>query len=443
MNSSKRYSVRARSMVCLFLVLAGTLNVVSDPSWPSWRGPEGNGRVPGPSLSPEINPEKQLLWKVNLPLKGNSTPVLSGGNIFLTQGSPADGRRELSCYRLDDGALQWTSGTVYPEDESTHRDNPFAAASPVTDGKRVIVTFGSAGVFCYDYDGNEIWRKDLGSQKHIWGYSSSPVIVDGLCIVYHGPGDGAFLVALDVETGEEKWRYQEPAIVPGPRTDGFRGQSEGVVGTFASPIVVDTGSRKEIVMAFPQRVQAFDPRTGERLWNCEGLNPLVYASPVYDGGIIVAMGGYSGDSLAVKPGGSGDVTSTHRLWHKVRTKSRLGSAVLKDGYAYVLNMDGIAECIELSSGDVAWTERLAAPGANKTSWSSMILSGDHIFVPNKSGDVIILKASPEFEQRDGFSLGDHTNASIAVSDQGNMVIRTDRFLWCLEGRTLRVSQVSQ
>ena len=175
------------------------------------------------------------------------------------------------------------------------------SSSPATDDERVIVAYGSAGIYCYSLDGRELWRRDLGTIDHVWGYGSSPLIYENLCIHYHGPGKGAALVALDKKTGKTVWRFDEPSWKPGKRTDGFRGQSDGgIIGAFGTPIIVKAGGRDELIMSFPTEMKAFNPKTGKELWSCGGLNPLVYTSPVHHDGIILSMGGYYGNSIGVR-----------------------------------------------------------------------------------------------------------------------------------------------
>jgi outer membrane protein assembly factor BamB len=302
----------------------------------------------------------------------------------------------------------------------------------VTDGERVIVTFGSAGVYCYDFAGRELWRRDLGKQTHTWGNASSPVLFRDLCIVFHGPGEKSFLAALDKKTGRTVWQVDTPETRPEKRTDGFAGnEARGVIGSFSTPILFRAGGRDELVMSLPERVVAFDPRDGRELWSCGGLNPLVYTSPIFAEGVVVAMGGFLGSTVAVKAGGSGDVTGTHRLWHEERTKNRLGCGVIRGGHLYVLNTPGVAECIELKTGRVIWEERLPGVGPKKESWSSMVLAGERIYILNQSGDTVVLKAAPQFEVLAVNAIGNElTNASHAVAD-GEIFIRTHKHLWCI------------
>jgi outer membrane protein assembly factor BamB len=185
-------------------------------------------------------------------------------------------------------------------------------------------------------------------------------------------------------------------------------------------------------MSCPKRLAAFDPFTGKEFWTCSGLNELVYTSPLYADGIVVAMGGYLGSSLAAKPGGHGDVTATRRLWHIPKTQQRIGSGVISGRYLYILNDPGIAECLELQTGQAVWSERLKGPGPKSDAWSSMVLAGGKLYVVNQSGDTFVLQAIPRFEVLATNSVGETTMASLAVSN-GEIYIRTHQNLWCIGG----------
>jgi outer membrane protein assembly factor BamB len=353
--------------------------------------------------------------------------VIWGNRIFLTQPAGKD-KRTLMCLDRKTGKLLWQKAVTGQPNEDTHDTNPYCSATPVTDGERVIVWYGSAGMHCYDFDGKELWKREFPKIDHEWGYGSSPLIEGDLCIFYHGPGENSRLMAVNKKTGKTIWEAQDPPIQKRARTDGFRGQEQkGIMGSFASPIVAN----KELIMVYPQLICAFDPKTGKELWRCDGLNELIYTSPIAGDGVVVAMGGFLGTSVAVKQGGKGDVTETHRLWTSVRTKNRLGSGVIKDGYVYILNTEAIAECIELKTGKSLWQERATAIGPKSSSWSSMVLAGDQIYVLNQSGDTVVMKAAPKFEIVGVHSIGNElTNASHALSD-GEIFIRTHQHLWCI------------
>lgn len=399
-------------------------------NWPAWRGDSaGSGATAANNLPTEWSPTKNVHWRIDLPERGNSTPVIWGGRIFLTQAIEKTGERLLMCLDRRDGKLLWQKGTKYELKEKTHQANPYCSGSPVTDGERVIVTFGSAGVFCYDFEGKELWQRDLGKLDHIWGNGPSPVLRGDLCFVYHGPGSVAALHALDKRTGRSVWKFDEPTWNTEGRTDGFQGQRQTVEGSFSTPILIQSGGREELVMSFPTEVRAFEPKSGGELWRCSGLNPLVYTSPLFGDGVVVAMGGYYGNSLAVKSGGSGDVTASHRLWHAVRAKGGIGSGVIKDGHIYYLASGGLVSCLELKTGKVLWEERPQSSGAKGDSWASMTLAGDLIYMPNQAGDVFIFKASPKFEPVALNSVKEMSNSSLAVSN-GEIFFRTHKSLWC-------------
>jgi outer membrane protein assembly factor BamB len=425
-------------MITKALAFLAFVNAAVAANWPAWRGENGLGIAQESKLPLKWSATENVLWKVPLPERGNSTPVVWKDKIFLTQA--VDERRTVMCLDRQSGKTLWQSGTSYNEKEETHETNPYCSASPVTDGERVIAWFGSAGVFCYDMNGKELWRVDLGKQSHIWGFASSPLIHGDLCIMYFGPGEGAALVALDKGTGKEKWRTKEPPVQQRARTDGFRGQKDGVICSFSSPILAEASSRTELVMSYPQLVCAYDPKTGKELWRCDGLNELIYTSPIAGEGVVVAMGGFLGTTVAVKGGGKGNVTGTHRLWRHERTKNRLGSGVVYNGHVYILNTEGIAECLDLQTGKTLWQERVKGAGPKSESWSSMVLAGDRIYVLNQSGDTVVLKAAPKFEVLAVNPLENElTNSSHAISD-GQIFIRTHKHLWCI-GESARTASL--
>jgi outer membrane protein assembly factor BamB len=403
-------------------------------NWPSWRGDvAGSGITRETNLPLEWSDTKNIRWRVKLPERGNSTAIVWGERVFVNQAVEAENRRTLMCFHRSDGRLLWQKGVVYAARERTHDRNPYCSASPVTDGERVITSFGSAGLACYDLDGRELWRRDLGAIDNLWGNASSPVIFEDLCFHYHGPAKNASLVALDKKTGKTVWKFDEPAWETGDRTDGFKGKTNGVVGSWSTPIVIRASGCEELIMTFPQEAWAFDPRTGRELWRCGGLSPLIYTSPVFGEGIVVGMGGFYGNSIAVKSGGSGDVTAKQRLWHQVRSKVGIGSGVVKDGCIYHTQSSGAVTCLKLLTGEQVWEEKPQGVGKKGGCWSSITLAGDRLYYPNQAGDVVVLKAGPKFEQLAVNSLKEPTNASLAVSD-GELFLRTETTLWCISAK---------
>ncbi len=412
----------------MFLISVGQLRA---DSWPSWRGAaSGSGQSKDKNIPREWSKDRNIKWRVSLSDAGNSTPIISGDRVFITLAEDKGKLRSTLCFERGSGKLLWKKSITYNEKEKTHPGNPYCSASPVTDGEIVVVSYGPAGMVAYDFEGNEKWKHNLGPISHIWGNSSSPLLYKDLCIHYHGPGEGGYLIALEKKTGKTVWKYDEPDWDPGVRTDGFRGRDgKGVIGSFSTPILVKVGDdRDELVMSFPMEMQGFDPDTGKRLWSCEGLNPLIYSSPIAGDGIVIAAGGYYGNTIAVTAGGSGDVTGKNRLWYLERHNGGIGTGVMKDGLYYYPDSGGSVHCLDTRTGETRWSAKL--PGTGR-SWGSFLLAGDLVYALSQGGETVVFKANPkELEMVAQNDLGEKTNSSPAVSD-GEIFLRTHEALWCI------------
>ncbi|TDU64256.1 outer membrane protein assembly factor BamB [Prosthecobacter fusiformis] len=406
--------------------LLSLLTAVYADNWPMWRGPLGDGTTAESGLPQKWSREDHVLWKTPLPGPGNSTPIVWGDKVFLTQAIEKTGQRLLLCLDRQTGKQLWESGTLYREPELTHATNPYCSGSPATDGELIIVFFGSAGIFCYDMQGKEIWKRtDLGRLHHIWGSGTSPVIAGDRFFLNFGPGEKTTLYAFDKATGKTLWQHEEPG--------GASGEEKGKkwLGSWADPLLRHTGARDELFMSYPGRVCSFDPLTGKPWWTCAGLNPLVYNSPLYADGHVIAFGGYNGMGLSVRAGGSGDVTQSHRVWHLPKVSQRIGTGIIRDGHHYILTDGGIAECRDLKDGKIVWSERLKGPGPRGQNWSSLVLTADAFcYAINQGGDAFVFRASPQFELLATNSLGEKVIGSIAVSD-GHLFIRSYEHLWCI------------
>lgn len=426
MNRSAHKTWRVPKCVVLPLLSISTVTG-SAGQWPSWRGPEGIGVATEKNLPVHWATNQNILWRAVLPEPGNSTPVVWGRSVFITQAVGT--RRTLMCLDRTTGKLVWERGVESPA-EQTHESNPYNSSSPVTDGQLVIAWFGSAGLYCFDFTGKELWHRNLGPQRHIWGWGSSPVLHGDLCFLNFGPGEPSFLLALQKKNGQELWRLVEPSADSGEKKPG-KDKPEWV-GSWSTPIVIKAAQRDELVLSWPNRVLALDPQSGRELWNCGGINALVYTSPLYDqeSQIVVAMGGYMGMTIAVKAGGSGDVTQTRQLWRHPKTRQRIGSGVIADGAIYILNDPGVSECFRLRTGQLIWEERLKGPAAKSDNWSSMVASDGKLYVTNQGGDTFVLRPSAQCEVLATNSLYELTISSPAISD-GEIFIRTHKALWCV------------
>lgn len=274
-----------------------------------------------------------------------------------------------------------------------------------------------------------MWSRDFGKQAHIWGNGASPVIHGDLVYLNFGPGERTFLLALDKRTGKTVWKNDEPGGSFGEKQPG-QDSREVWVGSWSTPILRELDGRPELIMTWPRRVVGLDPLTGKEYWECHGLNPLVYTSPIYYEGTVVAMGGFSGMAMAVKAGGKGDVTATRRVWHQPKTPQRIGSGVIHGGHVYVVNDRGTAQCLEVATGRTIWEKRLKGPGATSRNWSSLVLNRGLLYAVNWAGDAFVFKAEPTAGMPVISSIGEKTIASMAVSE-GRIFIRTYENLWCI------------
>ena len=407
--------------ICIFFAA-----IANAENWPGWRGPKSLGHSSAKDLPLAWSDTENIRWRAPMPDTGNASPVVWGDHIFLTQATQKGTKRGILCIDRKTGKEKWSYYVEQKKVEPTHGTNPYGAATCVTDGERVITSLGSAGVLCVDFNGKELWRKDLGEFIHIWGSASSPVLHGDLCYLWCGPGERQFLIAMNKKNGEEVWRHEEPGGHSGQVKKGEK--NAPWVGSWSTPVIAKIGDREELILSVPKKVKAFDPKSGKELWSCDGLTNLVYTSTVVSpDGIVVAMSGYSGSALAVKAGGNGDVTSTHRLWHHPKNQQRIGSCVIVGEHAFHVDEPGTASCFELKTGKDLWNrERLTG----KT-WGSPVHADGKIYVTNYDGDTFVFKPNPaKLEVLAENKLLDTVLASIAIADR-DILIRGYKFLWCV------------
>ncbi len=365
--------------------------------------------------------KENVRWRVKLPAPGNSSPVVTQGKVFLSQATDGGKRRALLAFDRQTGAKLWENGVNFPHKEPTHKTNPFCSASPAVNGKVVMVTHGSAGVFAYDLDGKELWRRrDLGPQRHLWGNASSPVPYGDVFIQLWGPGPRVFLTALDAATGKTIWKRDLPEAKGKDEKHWF--------GSWATPVLRNNHGRDELLLSLPKKLVAFSPKTGAPIWWCNGLGDLVYNNAAHAGDYIVATSGYGGPALGVKAGenAAGDLTPK-RLWlTKKRNLQRIGSGVVVKGLYYLLTEPGILQCIEPATGEILKQERVGKDG----NWGSVAHLNGRLYVANLGGNTLVLSAERDFKILQTNPVGEMTRASPAFSD-GEVFLRTYQSLLCL------------
>ena len=405
------------SFVTLFaFALAG---VSTSGNWPTWRGPNADGISSETDLPIRWSTKENVLWRTPLPEAGNSTPVVWGQHIFLTQPIADGDRRTLICIDRDSGRVLWQSGVQVGTDERTHRTNPYASASPVTDGERVICWFGSGGLAAYDYGGRELWRTDLGRHDHRFGYGGSPVLNGDLVFLNFGPGSREFVVAVNKKTGEEVWRHESPT--PG---------EDDIYGTWSTPFIAKWEGGAQLISALRGELAGLDPESGKVLWHTPTFGIQAKSSPVAGEGVVVMSGDMESSELAVRLGGKGDVTDTHVLWKRDPAKRRVGTGIIHNGYIYSVQTSGIADCVKLETGEVVWEERLRGSGGSNAVWSSPVLAGNRLYIMNQAGNVIVYRTGTKFEVLSLNSMDEPSNSSVVPSD-GKLFLRTHKALWAI------------
>jgi len=426
-------SFGTRSSVHLLLALVASAGAGAD--WGEFRGPERNGIADGAQPPLEWSRERNVRWRAELPAPGNSSPVVVGQHVYLTCATDEGRQRGLYCFDRRDGKLLWKREVEFTGDEPTHPTNPYCGSSPAADEQRVIVWHASAGVHCYDPQGTELWSRDLGAFRHIWGYGSSPVILGDRVILNCGPGPRQFVIALDLATGKTLWQADEPGgdsgegPPKGEKTDKAANDAKALwLGSWGTPMPVRVEGKAQVLVALPYHVKAFDSASGQVLWSCDGLGDLVYTDPLVSGDMGVAMGGYHGPAIGFRLGGSGDVTSTNRLWHITsRNPQRIGSGVIVGPHVFMANEIGVVQCLELATGREIWKERVTGTKI----WGSIVAAGGRLYVTDQAGTTHVMAPNPEkLEVLATNELGEASNSTPAVCDR-ELFIRTFKALYCL------------
>jgi outer membrane protein assembly factor BamB len=415
-------------LVALWIALSVPA-VARAEDWNQFRGPQRDGICREARVPLTWAPDKNIRWKSPLPDKGNSSPIVAGDCVFVTCATDAGAHRGLYCFDRKDGRLAWSRIVDYAGDEPTHQTNPYCGSSPAAADGRVVVWHGSAGVHCYDFGGRPLWSRDLGTFRHIWGYGSSPVIYGNQVLLNCGPGPRQFVIALDLKSGQTLWQADEPGGDAGEEPEGKDATKPLWTGSWSTPLVTRVDGRDQVLVSLPQHVKAFDPGSGKLLWWCAGLGDLAYTDPLASAGIGVAMGGYHGPAIGFELGGSGDITSSGRLWRNAsRNPQRIGSGVLIDGHVYMANEIGLAQCLDARTGEELWRGRL--PGARI--WSSVIAVGKRLYVTNQDGATHVFAArSDKFELLATNEIGEATNSTLAFAE-GQVLLRTFEHLFCIE-----------
>ena len=423
-----------------------------DADWPRWRGPFETGMARGDAPT-TWSDSKNIKWKVPIPGRGHSSPVLWGDQIFITTAVPigaepererptrpqpgadaprrgggasggagplVDHKFELISLDRRTGKVLWqkTAKVAKPHEGYHRMYGSFASNSPVTDGKYVIAYFGSRGVFCYDLKGKLIWEKDLGVRMTMrlgFGEGTAPVLHENALILSIDHEGEDVIVVLDKNTGKELWRANrdEPS-------------------SWAAPLVVDVQGRKQVVVSATNKVRSYDLKTGEVIWECAGLGTNTIPAPVRQGDMIYVMSGHREPNLlAIKLGRKGDLTGTDAVvWTNNRGNSYTASPVLHDNKLYFVTDSGMVSCLDATTGKPYYSQ-VRLPKATNIK-SSPVGANGKLYISTEDGDVVVVKMGETFEVLATNTLdGQFFVATPAIAD-GEIFLRGQNTLFCVQ-----------
>lgn len=449
MNSNFYLAIFA--IVCLLAMKTGAADVsakMSVTDWPQWRGPMVTGEA-APDAKPPLtwSEDDNIRWRVTIPGRGRSTPVVWKDRIFITTAvqtaTPVDPEKVkaamdatpefarkgahvpekvlqfvVMALKRSDGSLLWQK-TVCEQAPlaGTHADGSWASGSPITDGETLYAYFGSYGLFAMSLDGDMKWSKELGSfkTKANFGEGVSPVICGDLLIInqdFEGP---SFILALDRKTGEEKWRVNRDEAT-----------------SWSTPLIISHGGKRQIVVSATKRIRSYNPDDGGLIWEIGGMTGNVVPCPVTDGNLVFCMSGFRGNALfAIKlAAAAGDLDAKPEAvaWSSKKDTSYVPSPVLSGGLIYYIKAnEGFLTCADATTGQVSYAAKL---DGLQTVFASPIAAGGHLYVPGKNGLTLVLKLGPKFELIASNQLNDEIISSPAVA--GNQIfLRGDKSLYCI------------
>lgn len=407
-------------------------------NWPEWRGPQGTGLSEEKELPTRWDSENNILWKAPLHGLGTASPIVWGDQIFVAsqvgkgpvgqsrnvekkKGSKQiDPEKEpihflVQAFHRSDGRLLWEHRTeVQGEIEPVHQTNNLASSSCVTDGDLLYAWFGTGQLVALNLKGQVVWERHIGDEYSSfeirWGHASSPIIYQNFLILLCDHTPASYLLALDKRTGKERWKVD--------RGQGLR--------SYSTPLIVRSENGDELIVNSSQRIDAYNPGTGESLWYAGQPNRVPVPKPVYHDGVVYASRGYrSGPYMAIRTGGRGNVSKTHIKW-RVRTGAPYVSSLLYyRGFLFMASEQGIVTCVDAGTGEMVWRERMGGAFT-----ASPVGADGKVYFLNEEGGAIVLSAGRDPRILEHNKLNERCLASLAISD-GQLFIRTDHHLICV------------
>jgi outer membrane protein assembly factor BamB len=442
-ESWRRKAIVSCSAAALSLAMLAAAARGGD-AWPQFRGPGGQGHADDAELPLTWSEAEGVAWKTPIVGRGWSSPVVANGRIWLTTAEerPAtDAQREKSIQaagaigpvnamavaasvRLSAVEVDLATGNVLRQIKlfdvesppPIHGLNSFASPTPALAGGLVLCHFGAMGTACIDEaSGDVLWRRKL-EINHIVGPGSSPIIYHGLAIITCDGGDKQYIAALDLKTGEPRWRVDRPPM---------RNDNPDLRKAYSTPLVYSFGGRDQMVIPGAQWFISYDPATGDELWRVDhGSGFSNVPAPIFENGTTYLDTGFGKAQLwAVRVDGSGDVTDTHVLWRHLQQMPTMPSPVISGGRVFVISDGGVASCLGAETGEVLWRERV--PGQYS---ASPLLGAGRVYFCSHEGRTTVIAASDKFEKLAENQLDGKLMASPAAVE-GDLILRTDTHLY--------------
>lgn len=398
---------------------------ISAKEWTKFRGPTGDGHVTVKSIPLKWSDTENVKWKVSVPGKGWSSPVISKGKIYLTSAvaegdnqDAADVHRELRviCYDSSDGKELWDTKVFEqkPLKRPIHHKNSHASPTPIIEDGKVYVHFGHMGSACLDLKGKILWKNNELKYDPLHGNGGTPIIVDNLFFYSADALTNPFVVALDKNTGKVLWKKQRS------ETDQSRKFS------FSTPTLIRMGGRSQIISPASGAVFSYDSKTGEELWSVDYGGWSVIPKPgVYKNMIYVGTGYERAHILGIRVDeeSKGNVTESHVEWEITKRAPNTPSFMVVDDLLYFISDGGIATCVEPLTGEIIWQERTAGPIS-----ASPVYFNGMIYFLDEQGKTTVIKAGRKFEIIAENKIKERTLASFGISE-GAIYIRSEKSLF--------------
>jgi len=406
---------RRRSLFDSF-ALAALWVLTSPPTapaedWPSWRGKGGVGVSREDAVATSWSQTENVRWTFEDPGLGHSSPIVWKDALFLT--TAAGEARLLIRLHAGTGKEVWRREVLSSPLERKHQKNSHASSTPATDGERVYATFldkDRVAAVAWDFDGKEVWRVSPGEFHSMHGFCSSPLLFEDLVILNCDQDAYAYIVALDRKTGKERWRADR----------------ENKVRSYCPPTVFQIEGKPQMILSGSETVTSYDPRTGKRIWVCDGPTEQCVASLVYGDGLVFVTGGYPDrEFLAIDPTGTGDVSKSHIRWRANKQVSYVPSPLHHEGHFYVVSDTGVLSSLVARTGEYRTSKRLRGNFS-----ASLLYAAGHIYAASEEGEVFVLKADPALETVKEIPMGSPIYASPVVAN-GTLFIRTWKKLYAI------------